>query len=92
KDAQYNGQFYGTLLELENECDATTIAHKVNLWITEIGIKKEALVMFTSDGAAVMLERFNGVAEKLRKEYGYFHLLDFHCICHRENLALKDAY
>uniref|UniRef100_A0A915HEL1 Uncharacterized protein n=1 Tax=Romanomermis culicivorax TaxID=13658 RepID=A0A915HEL1_ROMCU len=28
KDAQYNGQFYGTLLELENECDATTIAHK----------------------------------------------------------------
>uniref|UniRef100_A0A915KTU3 HAT C-terminal dimerisation domain-containing protein n=1 Tax=Romanomermis culicivorax TaxID=13658 RepID=A0A915KTU3_ROMCU len=48
--------------------------------------------MFTSDGASVMLGRRQGVAERLRSNYGYTHLLDFHCVCHRENLALKDAF
>ena len=48
--------------------------------------------MFTSDGAAVMLGCNNGVAVRLRRDNDIPHLLDQHCVCHAEALAVKDAY
>ena len=43
------------------------------------------MVMFTSDGAAVMLGRRNGVAVK-RKEH-IPHLVQQYCVAHRKDLG-----
>lgn len=49
------------------------------------------ILHFTSDGAAVMLGKHGGVAALLRNSYGLDHLTDFHCVAHREALAMKDV-
>ena len=46
--------------------------------------------MFTSDGATVMLGCNNGVQAKLKSLVP--HLLEFHCIAHREALSVSQAY
>ena len=43
--------------------------------------------MFTSDDAAVMLGRRNGVAAKL----SILHLVQQHCDAHREDLGIADT-
>lgn len=86
-----SGERYGTMINLDDKCDAVTIAAEIDGWLKKVGIKNEALVMLTSDGASVMLGKISGVAQRLRNDYGYFHLLDYHCVCHRESLAVKDA-
>ena len=48
------------------------------------------MVMFTSDGAAVMLGRRNGVAAKLRERVP--HLVPQHCVAHREDLGKADIW
>ena len=47
-------------------------------------------VMFTSDGASVMLGKNNGVAAILKREIP--HLYEQHCVAHREDLAVEDAW
>lgn len=48
------------------------------------------IVMFTSDGASVMLGKCNGVAAILRQSIP--HMLEQHCVAHREDLAIDDAW
>ena len=48
------------------------------------------MIMFTSDGAAVMLGCNNGVHIKLKSFCT--HLIEYHCVAHREALAAGDAY
>ena len=46
--------------------------------------------MFTTDGASVMLGKRNGVAAKLKENVP--HLVQQHCVAHRENLCISDAW
>ena len=48
------------------------------------------MVMFTSDGASVMLGKNNGVAAILKREISY--LCEQHCVAHREDLVVEDAW
>ena len=48
------------------------------------------MVMFTSDGARVMLGRRNGVAVKLKGRMP--HLVQQHCTAHREDLGIADTW
>ena len=50
----------------------------------------EKLIMFTSDGASVMLGCSNGVQAKLKSIVP--HLMEFHCVTDRETLAVSHAY
>lgn len=55
----------------------------------DVDLKK--MIMFTSDGAAVMLGCNNGVYVKL-EELDVPHLIEYHCVAHREALAVGAAY
>lgn len=46
--------------------------------------------MFTSDGTSVMLGKKNGVAAILK--YKMRHLTEQHCVGHREDLGIDDAW
>ena len=48
------------------------------------------MVMFTSDGAAVMLGKRNGVAKLLKNFVP--HVIEQHCVAHREDLGIDDAW
>ena len=48
------------------------------------------LVMFTSDGAAVMLGKRNGVPKLLKNFVPY--IIEQHCVAHREDLEIDDAW
>ena len=47
------------------------------------------MVMFISDGAAVMIGKRNGLA-KLLKNFES-HIIEQHCVAHREDLEINDA-
>lgn len=46
--------------------------------------------MLTSDGASVMLGKHNGVAALLKRQIP--HLTEQHCVAHREDLGIDDAW
>ena len=46
--------------------------------------------MFTSDGAAVMLNKRNNVAKLLKNFVP--HVIEQHCVAHREDLEIDDAW
>lgn len=48
------------------------------------------MVLFTSDGASVMLGRHNDVAAHLRRDIP--HMIEQHCVVPREDLGLDDAW
>ena len=50
----------------------------------------QKMVLFTSDGASVMLGKNNGVAARLRHEIK--HLSEQHCVAHKEDFAIDDAW
>ena len=56
--------------------------------ISEVAVVK--VIMFTSDGASVMLGSNNGVQTKLKSIVPC--LMEFHCVAHREALAVSHAY
>ena len=56
----------------------------------ENGLGLQKMIMFTSDGAAVMLGKNNGVAAILKREVPHF--CEQHCVAHQEDLAFKDAW
>lgn len=59
---------------------------------TDISEEKQMIVYVTHwDETHVMLGSRNGVATQLRNNHGIDHLLVFHCVAHREALALKDV-
>ena len=72
------------------ECDAQAIFTAVTDFFTQNEVAVEKLIMFTSDGASVMLGCNNGVQAKLKSIVP--HLMEFHCVAHREALAVSHAY
>ncbi len=84
-------QKFLTALKL-GDTTAAGIVQSVLTYFQKIGVDLRKLVMFTSDGAAVMLGCKGGVAQLLRLQLDLPHLVEFHCVAHREALAMKDAY
>ena len=72
-------------------CDADSIVSVITEIFTTMGVNLKKMIMFTSDGAAVMLGCNNGVYVKL-KALSTPHLIEYHCVAHREALAVGDAY
>ena len=77
------------LLTLQ-ECDATSIFTSVVKYFDEIQVSLDKLIMFTSDGASVMLGCDNDVQAKLKSVVP--HLIEFHCVAHREALSGSQVY
>ena len=72
-------------------CDADSILLAIVEFFQSIQVDLLKMVMFTSDGAAVMLGCNNGVFVKLRDTY-VSHLIEHHCVAHKEALAAGSAY
>ena len=72
------------------ECDADSIFTSVTKYFAEINVSTDKMIMFTSDGASVMLGCSNGVQAKLKSIVP--HLMEFHCVAHREALSVSQAY
>ena len=62
------------LLSLK-ECDAQAIFIAVTDFFSQNEVATQKLIMFTSDGASVMLGRNNGVQAKLKAIYWNFTVL-----------------
>ena len=62
----------------------------VKQFYNENSLDLQKMVMFTSDGASVMLGKNNGVAAILKREIP--HLYEQYCVAHREDLAVEDAW
>lgn len=71
-------------------CDSTSITTAIKHFYADNNIDLQKMVMFTSDGASVMLGKHNGVAAQLRREVP--HVLEQHCVAHREDLGIDDAW
>lgn len=71
--------------------DADAIATAIANFFESSGINGKKLVMFISDGAAVMLGSKNGTAVRLKEKYQAAHVIAFHCVAHLQALGVKDA-
>ena len=70
-------------------CDTTSISQEILNFLNKNLISLEKLILFTSNGAAVMLGANNGVHMKLKEHCP--HLNEYHCVAHREALAVGQA-
>ena len=80
---------FGGMLQLE-ACNAASIVIAVKDFYKKHKLDLNKMVMFTSDGASVMLGKINGVAAQLRKDVP--HLVQQHCVSHQEDLGLCDSW
>jgi len=80
---------FGGIVKL-SECNSISIVTAVKRFYNENSLDLQKMVMFTSDGASVMLGKNNGVAAILKREIP--HLYEQHCVAHREDLAIEDAW
>ena len=71
-------------------CDSHSILEEIKIFYTTNNLDIQKMVMFTNDGAAVMLGKRNGVA-KLLKNF-VTHIIEQHCAAHREDLEIDDAW
>lgn len=71
-------------------CDAQSIFDAIKKFYLDNNLDLQKIVMFTSDGASVMLGKRNGVVAKLRAVVP--HLMAQHCVAHREDLGIDDAW
>ena len=71
-------------------CDSHSILEEIKKFYTTNNIDIKKMVMFTSDGAAVMLGKRNGVAKSLKIFVP--HIIEQHCVAHREDLEIDDAW
>jgi hypothetical protein len=71
-------------------CDSASILGAIRKFYLENELNLNQMVMFTSDGASVMLGKRNGVAALLRQSIP--HLSEQHCVAHREDLGIDDAW
>ena len=71
-------------------CDSQSILKEIKKFYTTNNIDIKKMVMFTSDGAAVMLGKRNGVAKLLQNSIP--HLVEQHCVAHREDLGIDIAW
>ncbi|XP_070582700.1 zinc finger protein 862-like [Erythrolamprus reginae] len=83
----YKTMFIG-ILKL-SACNSTAITTAIKEFYAANNIDLQKMVMLTSDGASVMLGKNNGVAAQLRRDVS--HLLEQHCVAHREDLGIDDA-
>ena len=72
-------------------CNADSIVAKITEYLQSSEIDLPRMVMFTSDGAPVMLGCNSGVSVKLRNS-SVPHLIENHCVAHKEALAAGHAY
>ena len=75
----------GGIIQLKS-CDASSIVTATEKFYKKYGLKLHKMVMFTSDSAAVMLGRRNGVAAKLKER-----IVQQHCVAHWEDLGIADT-
>ncbi|KAK0062779.1 E3 SUMO-protein ligase [Biomphalaria pfeifferi] len=84
----YKTMFAGILKVIA--CDSLSIFQAIQNFYIENGFDLNKMVMFTSDGASVMLGKRKGVAALLRQLIP--HLSEQNCVAHREDLGLDDAW
>jgi len=87
---QKTSTMFLALIKLERT-KAQNIAEALITFFEASKIPLNKITGFTSDGASVMLGCKNGVATLLRENFGLSHLIEFHCVAHREALVLKDV-
>ena len=81
---------FGGIIQLKS-CDTSSIVTAIEAFYKKYRLELHKMVMFTSDGAAVvMLGRRNGVATKLKERIP--HLVQQHCIAHWEDLGVADTW
>ncbi|CAM2105716.1 unnamed protein product [Caretta caretta] len=85
--ADYKSSF--GLLRLQ-ECDAVSKVSAIKEFYKKHQLDLMKMVMFTSDGASVMLGKLNGVAAQLKRDIP--HLVQQHSVAHREDLGISDAW
>ena len=71
-------------------CDSHSILEEIKKFYTTNNLDIQKMIMFTSDGAAVMLGKRNGVAKLLKNFVS--HIIEQHCVAHREDLGINDAW
>ena len=80
---------FGGIIQL-TECHAQALEKAIKEFYIEHEIDLNCLVMLTSNGAAVMQGRWNGLAALLKRTV--LHLSEQHCVAHREDLALTASW
>ena len=80
---------FGGIIQLKS-CEASSIVTAIEEFYKKYMLEMHKMVMFTSDGVAVMLGRRNGVAVKLKKRIP--HLVQQHYVAHREDLGIADTW
>lgn len=73
-----------------NACDGKSIVESIKYFYKNMDLDLQKMVMLTSDGAALMLGAYNGVTALLTQEI--YHLTAQHCVAHREDLGIDDAW
>jgi len=80
---------FGGIIQLK-PCEASSVVTAIDAFYQKYRLELNKMVMFTFDGAAVMLGRRNGVAVKLKERIP--HLVQQHCFAHRDNLGTTDTW
>ncbi|CAL9694135.1 unnamed protein product [Knipowitschia caucasica] len=80
---------FGGITQL-TACTAQDIVQAITQFYFNHGLDMQRMVMLTSDGASVMLGKHNGVAALLKRQIP--HLTEQHCVAHREDLGIDDAW
>ena len=71
-------------------CDSHSILKEIKKFYTANNLDIQKMIMFTSDGAAVMVGKRNGVAKLLKNFLP--HIIEQHCVAHRKDLGIDDAW
>ena len=85
----FTKRFFADIVKLI-ACDSVSIVAAIKQFYLDNNIDLQTMVMFTSDGASVMLGENNGVAAILRRDIS--HLCEQHCVAHREDLAIDASF
>ncbi|KAL7378014.1 hypothetical protein ABVT39_007455 [Epinephelus coioides] len=87
-DVSYKTVF-GGIVQLK-ACTACDLVEAITNFYSSHELDLQRMVMLTSDGASVMLGKHNGVAALLCQQIP--HLTEQHCVAHREDLGIDDAW
>ena len=82
-------QFFPGIIQLSG-CTAENILDAITKFYADHALDMNNMVMFTSDGASVMVGRHKGWAALLKRQVP--HLTEQHCMAHRGELGIDDAW
>ncbi|XP_075701388.1 LOW QUALITY PROTEIN: uncharacterized protein C17orf113 homolog [Rhinoderma darwinii] len=87
-----DGQLFITFLGKFELCsgDASSVLDKVKDLLNDFHVPPKKVAWLSSDGASLMLDRQNGVGEKLKSPCPL--VLDFHSISHRRSLLPTESF